>query len=468
MKVLAALALASVALAGDADPRGWSEGTMAADTSKVLEPAKTFPVIAFPATVVERVTGPTVLFYFSPTCPHCRHVAKEVEALHERIAATAPVLGVASGSAEASEIDAFRAEYGITFPVLHDEDGEIGNAMQVRSTPSAMLVVPTGGRVGEPPRAAKGKLEVRDLWYPYLPGWDALVEGRVTGDLWKAFRPGEYLGNNVCGTCHREEHESWQLTHHSVAWRTLEVKAETGNAACVRCHVTGFGAPTGWQAGSDLVDVGCEACHGPGGPHDGERADARAACAGCHDAEHSIAFSVDKGVPLLDHYRTNALSDGEKADLQRALLKGEAPRALLAFPEGANVGSARCRECHAVEHAWWADDPHADAMTSLQKEGSRDPACVRCHATAKTASLPPPSTLDGFDTLGGVGCESCHGPGEKHAASQAAADIQGLGDSCPVCVIEAVCTSCHTPRWSPGFDLDAGLAAIRHGATRSP
>ena len=81
MRLLALLALAPVALAGGPDPRGWSKGTVAVDTAKVLGTVPDFPVIAFPRPVTERVVGPTILFYFSPTCPHCRHVAREVEAV---------------------------------------------------------------------------------------------------------------------------------------------------------------------------------------------------------------------------------------------------------------------------------------------------------------------------------------------------------------------------------------------------
>jgi hypothetical protein len=38
----------------------------------------------------------------------------------------------------------------------------------------------------------------------------------------------------------------------------------------------------------------------------------------------------------------------------------------------------------------------------------------------------------------------------------------GLGDSCPVCVIEAVCTSCHTTGWDPLWDLDKDLPKVKH------
>ena len=61
----------------------------------------------------------------------------------------------------------------------------------------------------------------------------------------------------------------------------------------------------------------------------------------------------------------------------------------------------------------------------------------------------------------GVGCESCHGSGQAHVADPTKDNIVGLGDSCPVCVIEAVCTTCHTKEWDPDWDLDQRLEELK-------
>ena len=448
---------------------GWKEGVIAERAAEVLTPVANPPELPFPKPVIEAVRGPTVLFYFSPTCPHCRHVAAEVQALHGSLqqAKLGAILGIASGHAQEAELAEFKATYGITFPILVDRDRTIATAMAVQSTPSALLVE----------RASKSTLRARDAWYPYLPGWDALVLARMRGDIWSMFKPNEYLGNNACAVCHTQEQASWRLTHHSVAWRTLVKGEDQKNPACTGCHVTGAGQPTGWAGDEDspLVDVGCEACHGPGGPHDGARTDAKAACASGHDEKHSIAFSLDKGLPLIDHFSANGMVQSQIEARMRALYAGEAPRDLLAFPAGNNVGSNRCLECHPVEHAWWASSAHANGMASLRSPSAQpgaatDPACVRCHATPKKAGpMAATATLEAFDVMGGVGCESCHGPGEAHvAAGGGTSNIQGLGESCPVCVIEAVCTSCHTPVWSPDWNLESALEHIRHVPSTAP
>jgi hypothetical protein len=479
MRWAAALALASVgcavAWAVDRDARGWTSGTPAKRTELVVKGAPEFPKLSFPAPIVDRAAkGPVVLFYFSPTCPHCRHVGAEVAALARRLTRHgATLVGVVHEGTDEAALAEFRREYDVGFEILQDTGGAIGTAMAVRSTPSMMLVG-TPKEPGKRARDGAAELEARDLWYPYLPGWDGLVEGRVRGDMFAIFAPGEYQGNNLCGACHLAEHASWRLTHHSVAWRTLEVRGKTTDPKCVDCHVTGAGQAGGWGSDvpTDLVDVGCESCHGPGGPHDGSRVDARTTCAGCHDAEHSIDFTVEKGLPLIDHYAADHRTEAEKEARMDALWEGEAPRDLLAFREGPNVGSARCRECHATEYDHWAQGPHAAGMASLQAEGSDRADCVRCHATGKATTATPSAKVADYDTLGGVGCESCHGPGDRHVAAGGGTDnIQGLGKSCPVCVVEALCTSCHTPKWSPDFELDAFLERARHpkpGVSPSP
>ncbi len=446
-------------LAGAAtlDARGWQTGTTAANTAKVLGPVSETPIeLALPASLAKRITSPTLLFYFSPSCPHCVSVAPEVGALAKRLAGKITVIGVAAGGTSTPAIVSyFKSTHGWDFEVLRDEDRAIGAAMGAQSTPSALLVE----RVGS-------KLIAKDIWYPYSAGTDVLVEMRASpGDPFAPFRERTYVGPRACAACHVQEEESWLVSHHSIAWGTLVRGGHDTDAACVNCHVTGAGQPGGWTPdGPDaLVDVGCEACHGPGGPHDGTRTEPRTTCEGCHDKKHSIHFSYEKGLPLLDHFRTQGLDIETLRAERRALMQGEGPRALLAFDGGERVGAAACASCHAEAHTQWGGTKHPHAMNSLVPKGAQDdPACVACHATARTSG-PRPTTLEGYRTDEGVGCESCHGPGGAHVAAKGGTDnIVGLGASCPVCVIEAVCTSCHTATWDPDWDLDRDLPRVGH------
>ena len=104
-------------------------------------------------------------------------------------------------------------------------------------------------------------------------------------------------------------------------------------------------------------------------------------------------------------------------------------------------------------------------MTRLNEADRGNAECVSCHATP-IASGPLEKALTSYRTDEGVGCESCHGPGGDHVKAPSADNIIGLGESCPECVIESICGSCHTPAWDPGWDLKTRLAAARHGSKK--
>ena len=460
---------APAARAPGAGPHGWTAGTPAVGTADALKPNEPVGLLV-PDSIAARITGPTLLFYYSPTCPHCQAVMPEINGLR----ATLPELtfvGIPSGGATPDQIAAFVETYGADFEMVPDTDRGFAQAVGARSTPTVYIARPHGD--GEPPVNADfvdsgSAITLLEAYAPFGRGMGAILAMRMHPEApFQAFSQG-HQGDRVCSTCHQEEALSWAMTHHSVAYRTLYVKDRAQDLACVGCHVTGIDEPGGFVAGdhgSPLKDVTCEACHGPGGPHDGTRDDARASCEGCHDAEHSIAFDVEKGLPLIDHYRGNEMSEAELRARVQALAKGEAEKPLLAFPAGPTVGSAACAGCHKEQHRWGRKDAHAGAMGSLADEGADDPACVRCHATPTAlgdAGLPADTRLAGFRTDEGVGCESCHGPAAAHVADPTKGNIVGLGASCPECVIEAVCTSCHVPRWDPGWDLDKRLSAIHH------
>lgn len=133
-------------------------------------------------------------------------------------------------------------------------------------------------------------------------------------------------------------------------------------------------------------------------------------------------------------------------------------------PRGAFAGSESCKACHAVSHGAWAESAHAHALDTLARDlrgampATVDPACVRCHtvgfgyATGFAAGAAAPRDPGG--PLGAVGCESCHGPGARHAASGAATDI--------VRSSAATCMECHDSENDPNFDFERKWPLIAH------
>ena len=460
---VAVVLVATAVRADDLDERGWHRGTPAANAGVVISGPSEAIDLQLPEKITRHIRRdkPALLVYFSPTCPHCQHAQPELNALSERLGRDAVVIGIAGGRSTREVADLYTREYDVPYPIVLDETRDIGTILGIRSTPSALMV-----------RREGDGYRVMDGWYPYSPGYDVFVEGRVAGDMFAGFREGEFQGTNVCATCHTQEADAYGLSYHSIAWNTLVKQEEQANDECTSCHVTGAGEPTGWDGDptSHLVNVGCESCHGGGGPHDGSRTEPSSTCESCHDDKHSIAFSYEKGLPLVDHYIGTTMDQAAYREARTALYEGTAPRTLLAFEDGAFVGSDQCQSCHEAEHAWWTDSPHGQAMATLSRQevvaehpdAATNVECVACHASP-TRSGPPPNELSGYRTDENVGCESCHGPGEKHVAAGGGTDnIQGLGESCPVCVLEAICTSCHTQAWDPEWDLDTRLPAIDH------
>jgi hypothetical protein len=125
-----------------------------------------------------------------------------------------------------------------------------------------------------------------------------------------------FVGSAACGMCHQKEYEQWLGTPHARALETLAEKGNSERADCRSCHVTGeMGAEKrAWQrTPSELREVGCEECHGPGGPHRTKPyAGARTyssqeeSCLRCHDAKNSPDFSYSEYLKKVVHVPQDA------------------------------------------------------------------------------------------------------------------------------------------------------------------
>jgi hypothetical protein len=119
-----------------------------------------------------------------------------------------------------------------------------------------------------------------------------------------------YLGVGTCQGCHAAEFEVYTKTAHARAFATLASEFVHRDTNCVGCHVTGYGDQGGFGGirmrgtAVDLVDVQCEACHGPGAEHsrDGAYASrARDACVRCHTPNDDPDFDFDTDWPKIAH-----------------------------------------------------------------------------------------------------------------------------------------------------------------------
>ena len=83
-----------------------------------------------------------------------------------------------------------------------------------------------------------------------------------------------YIGAKRCSACHFKQYSTWKKSKHGKdAWESVPTKYR-GAPECLKCHVTAYGAASGYAAGTapdvlqNLLGVTCEACHGPGSKHE--------------------------------------------------------------------------------------------------------------------------------------------------------------------------------------------------------
>jgi hypothetical protein len=119
-----------------------------------------------------------------------------------------------------------------------------------------------------------------------------------------------YLGLSSCRNCHEAEFDAYISTAHAHAYETLSKQYRHRDSNCIGCHSVGYGEKGGFTgvriigSTTDLIDVQCEACHGPGTEHsrDGKyNRNASESCTNCHTPEQDPAFDFDKAWARIAH-----------------------------------------------------------------------------------------------------------------------------------------------------------------------
>jgi len=418
---------------------------------------------------------PVILAFFLHTCPHCHHMLGFLKDYLPTLPADKrPVL---IGIEISDRRDAVRARLkadGLDFfPVVLDPD------RKTREAYGALIGVPDVFLVGADGRIAarvQGWRDDRDP--PLMKMRVAKLAGTPVPML---LHQTGFSGNEFCAVCHTQQEETWALTGHAGAFDTLVRHAADRNAECVGCHVVGFGKPGGYTMTPptrELEDVGCESCHGRGGPHlspdfvkDGNY---EPTCLGCHDAKHSLGFEYASFLPRISHAANAKLAALPAEEKRKILLARRKPRQDLLPANAAFVGSKACESCHAGEYATWAKGPHGHAVKSLEAKGEAGNAeCLKCHTTGfgRTGGFPADGRVADHEGLANVGCESCHGPGAEHVkpGGRKVGTIVSLADKCDSCVILQICGSCHDDANDPGFEFEVKqkIEAQKHG-TKPP
>ena len=413
---------------------------------------------------------PVLLLFFLHTCPHCHQALEYLKtALADLPEDKRPLL---VGLELTGRTDAVRSKLrsdGLDFfPVIFDDGNKIQTAYGSFAGVPDLVMIDRDGRIAH-----------------RMQGWAEEVDGpllrmrmaKLAGvPVPMLLRAKGYSGSQACGVCHETQHETWELTNHAHAFSTLVKHGADADGECVRCHVVGFGQEGGFDLATkarELENVGCESCHGRGGPHLSPGAvangDYQSACLGCHDTKHSLGFEYATFLPKVSHAANAHILAMPREQRQKIMAERGALRTDLLPTTARHVGSDACRSCHAKEYESWAAGPHAHALATLEtKHKASDANCLKCHTTGfgREGGLQPGAAASEHPDLARVGCESCHGPGGEHVtAPTKKGAIVSLGDKCDSCVILQICGSCHDDANDPGFEFEvkAKIDKIRHG-----
>jgi peroxiredoxin len=418
---------------------------------------------------------PVVLIFFLHTCPHCHHALEflrdELPKLPE--ASRPQVVGVSVHGSSSEVHERLKQDRLDFFPVLADDDFAVRTAYGVVAGVPDLFFVDANGAIAT---RIQGWRDDRDPALGRM--WLAKLAGQVPPMLLHATG---YSGNEACVVCHEKENETWLLTQHAGAFDTLVKHAASTDAECVGCHVVGWQQPGGYTISPParhLEDVGCETCHGRGGPHlspaFAKKSDYADVCTTCHDPKHSLGFDYATFLPKVSHAANAQLAALPLAEKEKILAERGQRRAPLLPTTAAYVGSQACQACHPAEFETWSKQPHARAVDSLASKGATGKAeCLACHTTAfgRAGGFPKDAKPADHADLARVGCESCHGPGGDHVGADAArvGTIVSLTDKCDSCVILQICGACHDSANDPGFEFEVKqkIEAQKHG-TKPP
>ncbi|UCE87407.1 MAG: redoxin domain-containing protein [Deltaproteobacteria bacterium] len=414
---------------------------------------------------------PTVLVFFLHTCPHCHSALRAIRKTLAEIPENArPAVAGISLQDRPAEVRAQLARDGLDFfTVLFDSDQAIRAAYGGITGVPVIFLIDAEGRIAS---RVQGWRDDRDP--PLMRMWLTKLAGQPIPML---LHPTGYSGNEFCVPCHEPQNDTWLLTRHAGAFNTLIKHGASRSDECVGCHVVGWEESGGYTFSPPtphFEDVGCETCHGRGGPHlsPGFAAGGwyEPACVGCHDAKHSLGFDYASFVPKVSHAANLSLAQLSLEEKRSILAERRSARANLLPSAAEYVGSLACQSCHPAEYDTWSASAHQRSVASLEAKGeASNPTCLSCHTTGygRAGGFPASGSAAEHPTLASVGCESCHGPGGDHIGEKdpRVGTILSLGDKCDSCVILQLCGTCHDDTNDPGFEFEVleKIEAQRHG-----
>lgn len=122
------------------------------------------------------------------------------------------------------------------------------------------------------------------------------------------------------------------------------------------------------------------------------------------------------------------------------------------------AGASDCKTCHGKQYSKWLQSRHSNAYTTLsEKKQQYNLRCLPCHVTHPMNNDNSEADNSFLISLPknfqGVGCESCHGPGQEHVKSD--------GQVTTFKTVDAdVCLPCHTTQMDHTFSFESAVNEI--------
>ncbi|HWO29472.1 MAG TPA: DmsE family decaheme c-type cytochrome [Candidatus Acidoferrum sp.] len=207
-----------------------------------------------------------------------------------------------------------------------------------------------------------------------------------------ASAPSEYLGAEVCKTCHEDIYNAWEKSPH---WKTtLDTKGGPSHQGCESCHGPGSAHVAG---GGDVtkifvfkdhstkeIDARCLTCHAGATEHmnaiNSLHSKNDVSCVSCHSPHHAETkeFLLVKAQPQLCY----SCHLAKKAEFD------------MPFHHRVNEGLIQCTDCH---------NPHGTVRPhQVRSSSTQDAVCFTCHTDKQGPFVfeHQPVKVDG--------CQSCH------------------------------------------------------------
>ena len=307
--------------------------------------------------------------------------------------------------------------------------------------------------------------------------WDSRAEGQ----RWYHLYPDESVDHT----------DILHWTRSSQSWNTM----------CADCHSTNVSKRYDPEVDAfatrySEMNVGCEACHGPGSIHAagpgadyGHEAAQMDTCAPCHSRRSQLAEGFRPGLPLLDFYQPSAIAeplyhtDGQILDevyvygsfLQSKMHDRGVTCNHCHDPHAASLkipGNGTCTQCHT--EAGRDDFPTLAAGTydDASHHFHEDIACIDCHMPSRTYMgvderhdhgfrIPRPDLSERYGTPNP--CTGCHTDQTARWATEQIASWYGPRDDMSTPSLAAVLAQGATQH----FDAERPLSAAASDDTLS-